>query len=1167
MIFKNFLDINENFQSSINIGLDLDDINKVNEYIPTSMGNHFLSYFLDSIIQKDRDKSTMIIAPYGKGKSHAILVLLNLLMLSDYKSIDVFLKKVEISNKELLIKIMDVKNKRYLPVVISHTYGTLNQSLLSALNKSLHKYNLNKVNLKTDYSQAIDRINDWKRNYANTYELFVSELRKEKINIEQFVLDLSYYNDNALYVFKDIHKNILSGAEFNPNNTLEIVEYYQLVKEEICNKYGYSGMFIVFDEFSKFLESRDERYISNEMKIIQDLAELCNSTSDNSMYFQIVMHKPINSYNKLNVNVKNSFKGIEGRVSPYYFESTLRNSFELAFDVIRKNDNYNKVKKQYIKTNNLIVSQISNIPIFNLEFDIEYIKMELLDKCFPLHPITLYLLVKTSEKVAQNERTIFTFLTKNTSNALPSIINANYKYQYILPSTVFDYFIKQLLEEKDDISIYKTASNALTALEMVQEEEHINFIKTLALILIVNDKEDLPTNYDILSCSLLISEEKCRHIIKELLNKGLIVQRRNGQLQFKINMDKDLQTDINNIVHTKFAKIDIVKELNEFSQNKYIYPRIYNIRNSITRFFKVEYIDENDYLNLKNMNLFFEEDYMDGLILNIVRKEKNNQVEVFNHAEEINDDRLIVVYPKKYNNYEKQIKRLLSIKYLLNDNEYLEDNLIKAELELLFDDLKDELNNGVYFDYSILTTNSNYYNTYNESELCNAKRNISKDRILSDILRSVFSNTPKINLELINKQNVKGVYKKARESVCNKLLNHTIIYENLKTSPEDTIIKCMLIETGLLKNNSDENMQSLIDTINYFFNQDKGNFRELYFILTTRPIGIRKGVIPIYLAYVLSQYTEGIIIQYKGHDIELSGETLEKINDFPDEYSFKMDRITSFKTEYLSKLSSLFDCGLYRNINKYVLLTNSIQKWYASLPTITKQMIGIDNKISQKEFKMIRKYCSLMNLNPSEFIIEILPKIFNCNDFSFISQLSDLKSKLDRYIDNYTIFIKSEINQILGFNKESNLIQSLRYWYDENHLMLENKVLDSATNQLISMISDFEKSFDDESFLINKIAFLYTNLFISDWSKNTNNFFLEQFKKINEYLKLSDNDNANQLSLIIDGEEITKSFNDDLDESSELIEEIISDALDDYGDLFSNEQKLALLVKVLKKYI
>lgn len=50
-------------------------------------------------------------------------------------------------------------------------------------------------------------------------------------------------------------------------------------------------------------------------------------------------------------------------------------------------------------------------------------------------------------------------------------------------------------------------------------------------------------------------------------------------------------------------------------------------------------------------------------------------------------------------------------------------------------------------------------------------------------------------------------------------------------------------------------MQFLINKIKKFFNQDKGDFKELYFVLTTRPIGIRKGIIPIYIAYVLSQYT------------------------------------------------------------------------------------------------------------------------------------------------------------------------------------------------------------------------------------------------------------------------------------------------------------------------
>lgn len=85
----------------------------------------------------------------------------------------------------------------------------------------------------------------------------------------------------------------------------------------------------------------------------------------------------------------------------------------------------------------------------------------------------------------------------------------------------------------------------------------------------------------------------------------------------------------------------------------------------------------------------------------------------------------------------------------MNDNEYLEDNLIKAELELLFDDLKDELNNKIYLDYSIFTKKSNYYNTYNDSELCNVKTNMSKDRILSNILNSVLKELQKLILNLL----------------------------------------------------------------------------------------------------------------------------------------------------------------------------------------------------------------------------------------------------------------------------------------------------------------------------------------------------------------------------------------------------------------------------------
>ena len=40
-----------------------------------------------------------------------------------------------------------------------------------------------------------------------------------------------------------------------------------------------------------------------------------------------------------------------------------------------------------------------------------------------------------------------------------------------------------------------------------------------------------------------------------------------------------------------------------------------------------------------------------------------------------------------------------------------------------------------------------------------------------------------------------------------------------------------------------------------------------------------------------------------------------------------------------------------------------------------------------------------------------------------------------------------------------------------------------------------------------------------------------------------------------------------MSDSSEIVENIIEETFDDYGDLLTNEQKLALLVKIMKKYI
>lgn len=1169
MIFNNYLDIDLHFQNSINIGLDLYDSKKINSYIPTSTGLDFLNHFIDNILSNNGENSSMLIAPYGKGKSHAILVLLSLLAKRNYDSMNVLLNKIAKIDPQLSENINKIKNKKYLSIIISNTRGTLNQALISSLQKALDNNEINDIVLKTDFQLVLDRIDEWKKIYPDTHDEFVKSLIEQKVSYSNFIKEIKSYNEYALEIFKTTHKKILSGADFNTNNSLEIVDYYQEVTDKLITNYGYDGVYIIFDEFSKFLESRDENTITNDMKIIQDLAELCNSSKNSQMNLMLVLHKPINDYLSVDKNIRNAFKGIEGRVSPYYFTTSLKNSFDLIGNALNKKDEYQEIEQLNQELNELITKQINNIPGFYVDLDQEYRDTQLIDALYPLHPITAYLLVKINEKVAQNERTLFTFLAKKAAYSLPTLISKEYQYPYIIAPTIFDYFKVLLLEEKDNVNIHNITATAMSALKLVRNKEQKNFIKTLALLLIVNEKDLMPTNISIFSSALLLTPTECEDIITELINKGILVQRHGGQLQFKINMDLNINSVIDNLVHTKFVKINLEKELKEISENKFIYPKSYNINNSITRYYETEYISEKDFLKLNSTTQYFENDYKDGLILNVLRERDKNDKKIRNHTLELNNDRVVVIYPDKYSDYENNVKKLLAVDSLLNDKNFIDENhLIRQELEMLYGDLKVSILESLSNDYSLMSDNSHLFNTYNNNELIGRERLLSKNRILGQIFEHIFNMYPVVNLELINKWNVTGSYKAAREKVSDKLISNTLDFNNLGTSPEDTIVNCVLVETGIVgENEMTPAMNEVMNQISNFMNGNSGEFKDLYDLLTRAPYGMRKGVLPILISLTLGLMNHSVLIHFKNQEIELTGKTIELINAKPNEYSFTIDEQSAEKEQYLNELAMLFHCELTNDsIKNYSILTSTIQNWYFGLPKLSKQMIGKDEAMNNKSYKLLKKYLSQSNLNPSEFILKTLLKITECDDFACVEKLSQMKIYLDEYLSEYLKLVKREINTILDFEPDTVLKQSISFWIGKHRNNLESRVLDDATKQFVLLENQIDN--ENEKSLINKIAYFFTSLFIEDWSENTIDLFVSQFRQIKNYENQNDIvRDENQVTLQIGDKQIVKSFIEELDDSAELLENIIVDAIDDYGDVLSNEQRLALLVKVMKKYI
>ena len=409
------ISFNSRFKTAINLYLSLNKVDKVLNYIPTKSSVRFMDEYLEALLE-DKEHATLLVGPYGKGKSHLMLVLLASISLERYKEntkvVKQLIKKIksveEIGDKTALHIESVWKGQGYLPVIINDTKGDLNQAFLVALSDALKRANLNDLVPDTYYSEALRRISEWEVEYPDTFVLFKKAIKKNGYDVKSICAGLKKFDNDALQVFKEVYPSITAGSTFNPLAESGVLPLYKSVSEKLVEDYDYSGIYIVFDEFSKFIESLDGTNSGNTMKLIQDMCELASDSSSSKIYFTMIAHKSIKEYGKyLSSDIINAFTGIEGRIQEKYFVSSSKNNYELIRSAIVKDGA--KMKSVPAVSKIMTVEKAKtyyNLPAFKSSFSESDFYNIIYEGCYPLNPIASYLLMNISEKVAQNERTL-----------------------------------------------------------------------------------------------------------------------------------------------------------------------------------------------------------------------------------------------------------------------------------------------------------------------------------------------------------------------------------------------------------------------------------------------------------------------------------------------------------------------------------------------------------------------------------------------------------------------------------------------------------------------------------------------------------------------------------------------------------------------------------------
>ena len=342
---NDIISVNADFKNAINLYLNLNDKDKILSYIPTKSSISMLNTYLESIYY-NKNNASILVGPYGKGKSHLLLLVMAIASLDrneqNEKVLEELKDRIKIADAENVktIELIDKiwAKKKFLPVIIMSSYSDLNQAFLMALNDALKREELQDITPDTYYSVAIKRIETWQNEYPSTYQKLKLTLSEKSITLQKLMIGLRQFDKNSLSLFSEIYPELTSGSKFNPLAQLEVLPLYKSVCDKLSKEYNYSGIYILFDEFSKFIENQDEQVMGNNMKLLQDICELSSNSKESATFITMVAHKSIKEYGKyLSNDIINAFTGIEGRLVENLFITSSKNNYELIKHAIIKN--------------------------------------------------------------------------------------------------------------------------------------------------------------------------------------------------------------------------------------------------------------------------------------------------------------------------------------------------------------------------------------------------------------------------------------------------------------------------------------------------------------------------------------------------------------------------------------------------------------------------------------------------------------------------------------------------------------------------------------------------------------------------------------------------------------------------------------------------------------
>lgn len=778
---------------------------------------------------------------------------------------------------------------------------------------------------------------------------------------------------------RDLRDVVSTGGSVPPDEIPRLVR--QLVDA------AQTGLLIIIDELGKALEHVAHDPAAHDLYLLQQLAELRAGPHDPPVLLLGLLHQAFTEYGHgLSQVERAEWDKIQGRFEDMVFVQSPEQTLRLVSEAIKPSPPQSLTLA--VRTSgeawHAHLSSAVRHPYIT-----EVLSSERIAAVYPLHPIAALVLPTLCAKYAQNDRSLFTFLTSSEPHSLSRFLEETAVDLRSLPllklPEVYDYFIDGAgiaLSARPQFRRWSEVHSVIRDAVGLAPDE-LAALKVIGTLNLVTSSGPMRASRAMVLSALMDKPrdrrawERWSAVVDRLTGMRLVTHRQQVD-EFRIWEGSDYDLDAALRIRLENERRSLAELLNETAALTPVVAERHSYRTGTLRFFERHYIDNSEALT----RIRAHASDSDGVIAYWVGDNEPTQVP----PAAADGKPLVVVARAPVGALRQAASIYASLSALDHDDASLQtDGVARREVRERLAIAREALDECVRNAFIPAVSGEEKQQVW----VAGAPRRLARlNTVLSEVCENVYHASPVLWNELLNRRDLTSQGAKARRELIEALITR---HEHPRlgltgNGPEVSMYNSILLKTGIHRAGdtgtwiigppTTESVRAVWEAIQEFCMgaaSDARSIDQLYGVLAAPPYGVKQGIVPVLLTAVLLHHSDDVTLYQEGTFVPILGpEHLELLARDPNRFAVKHFSLAGIRLEVFRELELIIAgsrSALPAGVRNPTLLNvvRPLVRFAKSLPAVTRQT----HQLSQPAIAV--REALLSATEPDRLIFDSLP--------------------------------------------------------------------------------------------------------------------------------------------------------------------------------------------------